>query len=46
MWRWTRGGGGSLSGMNRSGENKEREWGPDSAQPSGGEEGGPGAAHA
>jgi hypothetical protein len=34
------GGGGSPDGLNRSGESKERDWGPDSVQPSGGEEGG------
>jgi hypothetical protein len=40
------GSGGSPGGLNQSGERKEREWGPDSAQPSGGKKGGGGAAHA
>jgi hypothetical protein len=34
------GSGGSPGGLNQSGERKEREWGPDSAQPSGGKKGG------
>jgi hypothetical protein len=37
------GGGGSPSGLNQSGERKEREWGPDSVQPSGGKMGGGGS---
>jgi hypothetical protein len=34
------GGGGSLGSLNQCGERKEREWGPDSVQPSGGKKGG------
>jgi hypothetical protein len=33
------GSGGSPGGLNQSDERKEREWGPDSAQPSGGKKG-------